>query len=628
MFQTFIENSNGQISSLIPSDRLPSSWQDWQQAGSSVLTGGITIDECIIATEYGIIADGVTDNSSVLNALIANSSLSGYTIIYFPSGAYMFNEQITINKQKIILKGAGGADAPAQTHFHFNLSSGTNSCISISNNYNGIEDIYFIQEQLDGSISDPENYHTNTITISGSNCWIRGVESVRTRRFHVELSGEYNTVSGCYFHDGENYSDDGGRAYGVCISGGKRNLVENNIFYHLRHSMVLQYDAQLNVLGYNYSSLPHGFNGGYNSTIGWSSRLPDLCLHGQAPGPSGNLCEGNWIEKIGIDDEHGTNGSHNTFFRDLAEDNYNEFMDGFFIQFHDVDESIQSNQNVVGCNAKPSVSDWNKIHDYGFFVCWYLHSIWGLEEQWQYTPSDQYSYYKTTIPDFWYSWISWPYYPDGENPAKSRCWMADNNYPDATKPVYVGWDQSFYTNMCGPCTFVSKEITQSPVLQNNFQSIDYIKASCSISITEPITLVASDYIELNPNFETLSGSEFEASIEEINCPNSGSKILQIQPYSTSNIELQNEITITDSSYFNLFPNPTNGEVSVNYHFPLQGTVLFKLYNYTGVEEYSKILPAINNNSTLSLGFLSDGIYFYRVYLNNKQIAADKIIIIK
>jgi len=633
----FIKNVNCQISNILQNNCngcLPTNWQSWQQAGSSILNSGngITIGECINATEHGIVADCATDNSAVLNGIISNCNSSGYTIIYFPAGAYKFNNTINIGKQKIILKGAGGADAPAQTHFHFDLPAGQNSCIAITNNYIGIEDIYFIQEVL--NVNNPADFHTNTIGITGSNCWIRGVESYRTRRFHVEISGENNTVSGCYFHDAENYSDDHGRAYGVCISsGGNNNLVENNIFNHLRHSIVLQYYAQLNVIGYNYSSEPHGFNGGYNSTTSWSSRLPDLCFHGRNTddtGPSGNLCEGNWVEKIGLDDEHGTNGVKNTFFRNYAEDKYNEFMDGFFIQFNNLDESIQSNQNIVACNAKPSVADWNKIHDYGFFIYWYSHSIWGLDEEWQYTPSDQYSYYKTAQPEFWngYSWINCPYVPNGENPAKSRCWMADN-YGNVTKAIYVGWDASFYTNMCGPCTFIDISITTVPAIQDFFQAVGHITASYAIPNSNPVTFVADNYIELNPGFETYDGGEFEAYIDDVNCDGSIQKIMSSQYNPPPSVETpSNKITKTDSVYFNLTPNPCKTFVQIEYSTNNDKDVIIEIYNIAGNKLKQLIYRGGKNTEILDISELTNGIYFYRAMAGNKQIGADKIVVLK
>ncbi len=293
---------NSQISTIIPANRLPDNgtgewYNHWVKAGSPVLKypDGVTINECIIATDpnYNIISTeynepltstpyyGIeyeTVNCDELNTIINSYNGSGYLIIYFPAGVYLFKKSININKSRIILKGAGGDSHlfNKPTHFFFDLPENAGTCINIIKNYIGIEDIYIMQKQL--VVDDYDKYNTNTITINGSNCWIRGVESNFTRRFHIGIYGNYNTVSGCYFHDALSYSDAGGKGYGVCLSGKpEHNLIENNIFRHLRHSMVLQAGAKHNVIGYNYSSEPHGFNNG----VEYSSCLSDLLFHGR-----------------------------------------------------------------------------------------------------------------------------------------------------------------------------------------------------------------------------------------------------------------------------------------------------------------------------------------------------------
>ncbi len=167
----------------------------------------------------------------------------------------------------------------------------------------------------------PDIYYQHTINISGSYNWIRGVESAFTRRFHVYLTGENNTISGCYFHHSINYSDDGGRGYGICLSGNAyKNRIEDNIFKHLRHSMVLQGDAEKNVFGYNFSTDVYANNSGY------TYNAADLLLHGSTGsakvGPKLNLLESNYVVRSRVDavTGHGPNGPYNVFFRDYVID--------------------------------------------------------------------------------------------------------------------------------------------------------------------------------------------------------------------------------------------------------------------------------------------------------------------
>jgi len=542
------------------------------------------------------------------------------------------------NKKRIILKGAGGADAPNQTHFHFNLSGDAGTCINISNAYYiGIEDIYFIQDEL--SSDEHENnfgeYKTNTITISGRSCWVRGVESAHTRRFHIEIYGKYgrnNTISGCYFHDAEWYGDRGGRSYGICLSGNsEHNLIENNIFKHLRHSMVLQAGAKYNVIGYNYSKEPYGYN--YKKILGKWKRtrwdVADLLFHGRKlgditfEGPQYNLIEGNYVDKIKFDDVHESNGPYNTLFRNIAvdEENHKPYFDAFSLATVSFsDQGYQYCQNIVGCNARPSKTDFNRIDFHGFEIYWCIFSGNYYIPEWQLLSSDQCSYYKTEKPAFWYDWINWPYYPGGENPAKSRCWMADNGY-DVTKVIYAGWD--LYENMCGPCIFdQGKDITETPALQHNFTATEYITASYAIPDAEPVTFAAGQYIELNPGFETYENGTFEAYIDPtISCDFCNKMLLGdyypgAQDHSAKESLKQEpekeKLENKNNTIFESFPNPFTNSTQVI--FSIKETTNVRLYitSIYGIE----VLELINNelakgihNINIKGSALSSGIYY-------------------
>ena len=89
------------------------------------------------------------------------------------------------------------------------------------------------------------------------------------------------------------------------------NLVENNVFYYLRHSMVLEWGGCGNVFGYNASA--RIFDKEYPDT-NWL--MLDICVHGD--GPFMNLFEGNVVAHMGCDNEHGASRS-NTFFRNRVE---------------------------------------------------------------------------------------------------------------------------------------------------------------------------------------------------------------------------------------------------------------------------------------------------------------------
>ena len=198
-----------------------------------------------------------------------------------------------------------------------------------------------------------------TINISGNNNWVKGVESFKTQKYHVYISGgRNNTISGCYFHEAYNYGG-GGNAYGVCLSGTsatKSNLIENNVFEVLRHSILLQNDVNRNVIAYNSSMDAHAYDGWI-----YHGKSSDLRLHTQTDamydGPTLNLFEGNIFERAQLhkkaDGKY--NGPYNTFFRNRAI---------YHFKVHSVKEELKKHQyaqNVIGCNMNPYGSTLTRV---------------------------------------------------------------------------------------------------------------------------------------------------------------------------------------------------------------------------------------------------------------------------
>jgi len=149
-----------------------------------------------------------------------------------------------------------------------------------------------------------QNGYSNILMVACVNCWVRNIESKLAIFRHVDLDRSFRCeIRDNYFNDGY-YHATGGYAYGVvCSNRASDNLIENNVFRHLRHGMVVKEGATGNVFGYNYSF--DTFQGD-----GWLA--PDVFVHGAHANM--NLFEGNYVTKIDGDFTHGS-GSYNTFFR-------------------------------------------------------------------------------------------------------------------------------------------------------------------------------------------------------------------------------------------------------------------------------------------------------------------------
>jgi hypothetical protein len=162
-------------------------------------------------------------------------------------------------------------------------------------------------ERVDATVAQTKNIDFSWAAY----CYVNGVKSNKTNFGHVVMSNSYNVhVTNNYFSNAHAYGG-GGQGYGVVLQLTSGNcLVQNNIFEHLRHSMLLQACVNGNILAYNYSRDPYWDSFPSNAS-------GDLVLHGNYVFM--NLLEGNTVQNIVLDDSHGLNGPFNTFYRNRAE---------------------------------------------------------------------------------------------------------------------------------------------------------------------------------------------------------------------------------------------------------------------------------------------------------------------
>ncbi|MFN6038853.1 MAG: glycosyl hydrolase family 28-related protein [Bacteroidota bacterium] len=102
---------------------------NWQQAGylgiKPIFTNTVNV------LNFGADNSGNSSNNTALTNAIA--SLSGQPgVIYFPPGNYLFSSNININRDSLIIQGAGST----QTQFMFNLNGSAGNCININGSQN------------------------------------------------------------------------------------------------------------------------------------------------------------------------------------------------------------------------------------------------------------------------------------------------------------------------------------------------------------------------------------------------------------------------------------------------------------------------------------------------------------
>jgi hypothetical protein len=158
-------------------------------------------------------------------------------------------------------------------------------------------------QRMDSTVSQTSNIMLD----QAYNCVVSEVDGLKTNFAHVCVNNSaFNIIKRCAFRQGFGYGG-GGRAYGVVLQmGSSSNVVVDNYFDKLRHSMLLQAGANNNVLFANmsvntfWSEFPADASG-------------DIVLHGNYV--YANLVEMNSVQQLVIDDSHGKNGPHNLFYR-------------------------------------------------------------------------------------------------------------------------------------------------------------------------------------------------------------------------------------------------------------------------------------------------------------------------
>ena len=83
-----------------------------------------------------------------------------------------------------------------------------------------------------------------------------------------------------------------------------------------------------------------------------------------------------------------------------------------------------------------------------------------------------------------------------------------------------------------------------------------------------------------------------------------------------------------SSNFRLYPNPNNGNFTLEYQLIENETGVLTIYDIAGKLVYSYPLNSAALHVGIDANSLEAGAYFYEVKIGDKRVKADKLIIIK
>lgn len=293
--------------------------------------GGMTDDNYTIQTAYqGEYVLHVTSGFSGINP-------GDYLRLQMDGGDYMESDwAVNCMAQIVRVESISGTDIHLHSPLRHDFPADNNPFIR---KINPAHDVQIDQVKILRD-DNADAQRKNISFYNAVNCKVLAIESQYCDFCHIGITSSSNIeVYGSYFHDAFGYGG-GGRAYGVEIDNGAgENLVENNIFRNLRHSMLAQSGANGNVFLNNYSREPYWDEFGLPA-----NSAGDMVLHGNYPYM--NLFEGNVAQNLVVDDSHGINGPYNSFFRNRLE------LYGIFMNFNPSSDNV----NFVG----------NEVTDDGF----------------------------------------------------------------------------------------------------------------------------------------------------------------------------------------------------------------------------------------------------------------------
>ncbi len=292
-------------------------------------------------------------------------------------------------------------------------------------------------------------------------CWITGVESHRSNGSHILANASsHSTIRGCYIHDAFYYDGSGTRGYGVTLLHHTSDfLIEDNIFRHLRHAMMVKQGANGNVFAYNYAIEPNRVE--FPTDAG-----ADISLHGHFP--FANLIEGNIVQNIVTDHYWGPSGPFNTFLRNRAE------LWGILIINLSLSAVITESQNYVGneITSKGAIpGSYTMIGDHLFEH--------GNNDKGTIVPAGtatlpDSSYFLTHRPYYWKASEAWPSvgtpnnFDEGSIPARDRFLSGTDltvcTYPtkDTSKPASLRTVTTHLPGQLFPNPFSTHVYWQAP----------------------------------------------------------------------------------------------------------------------------------------------------------------------
>ncbi|MFH0867498.1 MAG: T9SS type A sorting domain-containing protein [Bacteroidota bacterium] len=215
------------------------------------------------------------------------------------------------------------------------------------------------------------------------------------------------------------------------------------------------------------------------------------------------------------------------------------------------------------------------------------------------------------------------------------CIVTGNSFEYNTRPL-DGVEFPIHMPMVGVIGDASYPVyvASETNIESNAKFHNYVVNMPSNNTPAYGTYKAKNSIILKPGFKVEAGAYFQAMIsEDIGCYDIWISWKESNQNNDSTYAEANDNIILNSlpkekDSLSVYPNPNNGNMSVNYNLIESETGTFILYDLLGKELFNFPLFSGMNTFTITSETLDKGMYIYRAYSRNKQIASDKIVVIK
>lgn len=203
---------------------------------------------------------------------------------------------------------------------------------------------------------------------------------------------------------------------------------------------------------------------------------------------------------------------------------------------------------------------------------------------------------------------------------------------------------SFYVSRADGITHAIKNIgayfsVSTPTLFSNY----YVNATPQVSNQSGFITDTTTWTEIQGCFTAVGGEQhitignFNSNVNTdtvfVGCVNQTPATVKYAYYYIDDITLIDQTTVgvnelNVSTKINLFPNPNNGLMQLDYSLGGYEKAELKLYDVTGKLIFEKNI--VNNEGSLIISEqnLYNGVYFYHILVGENTIKTDKIVIIK